>query len=92
MLYKNISLTQKTFHGVTFKPGEVKEVPGYINNRGFIPVDEMPQEPPKRVEHKKSEASKQESSKQESSKEKESRTESKNSKKEETVNGSDSDK
>ena len=85
MLYKNISLTQKTFHGVTFKPGEIKEVPGYINNRGFIPVDEMPQEPPKRVEPKKQVASKQESSK-------ESKQESKNSKKEELVNGSDSDK
>lgn len=77
MLYKNISLTRKTFHGVTFEPGETKEVPGYINNRGFIRVAEMPKEPPK-----KQTAQKQESSKQES----------KNNKKEETVNGSNSNK
>lgn len=80
MLYKNTSIIQKTFHGVTFKPGEIKDVPGYINNRGFVRVSEMPQEPPKSVEPKKQTASKQESSKQES----------KNDKKEESVNGSDS--
>lgn len=82
MLYKNISQTPKTFHGVTINPGEIKNVPGYINHRGFIRVSEMPQEPPKRVESKKQTAPKQESSKQES----------KNNKKEETVNGSDSNK
>lgn len=80
MLYKNVSFTQKTFHGVTIEPGEVKDVPGYINNRGFIRVAEMPKEPPKRVEPKKQTAPKQESSKQES----------KTNKKEETLNGSDS--
>ena len=85
MLYKNTSPIQKTFRGVTFEPGEIKEVPGYINSRGFVPVDKMPQEPPKRVEPKKQTASKPESSK-------EVKQESKKEKKEETVNGSDSDK
>ena len=63
MLYKNVSNTTKTFHGVTIKPGEIKDVPGYINNRGFIQVNEMPKEPPKRVEQKKPVASKPESTK-----------------------------
>ena len=87
MLYKNTSLTTKTFHGVTLKPGEIKDVPGYINNRGFIRVKEMPKEPPKSVEPKKQESSKQEPSKQEPKKE-----DPKNVKKEETVNGSNSNK
>lgn len=29
-------MTSKTFYGVTFKPKEVKEVPGYINDPKFI--------------------------------------------------------
>ena len=36
MKYKNIGMTSKTFYGVTFKPKEVKEVPGYINDPKFI--------------------------------------------------------
>lgn len=36
MFYKNISTAQKTFYGVTFKPGDIKQVPGYINDKGFI--------------------------------------------------------
>ena len=39
MLYKNISHSVKTFYGVTFQPGETKEVPGYINNNTMIVVD-----------------------------------------------------
>lgn len=50
MIYKNISSSVKTFHGVTFKPGEIKEVPGYINSKYFIRVNSMPQEPPRSVE------------------------------------------
>lgn len=38
MFYKNISYSDKTFYGVTFKPGEVAEVPGYINDRQMIVV------------------------------------------------------
>lgn len=36
MKYKNTGMTSKTFYGVTFKPKEVKEVPGYINDPKFI--------------------------------------------------------
>lgn len=39
MYYKNVSFSEKTFYGVTFKPGDIKEVPNYINNRFMIPVD-----------------------------------------------------
>ena len=36
--YKNIGQSTKTFYGVTFKPGEIKEVPGYINSLCMIRV------------------------------------------------------
>ncbi len=36
MIYKNLSRATKTFYGVTFKPGEVHEVPGYINCAKFV--------------------------------------------------------
>lgn len=36
--YKNLSLTTKKFYGVTFKPGEIKEVPGYINDPKFVRI------------------------------------------------------
>lgn len=36
MIYKNLSTTTKTFYGVTFKPGEEHEVPGYINHPKFM--------------------------------------------------------
>lgn len=39
MYYKNVSLSVKTFHGVTFKPGETKEVNQYINHKFMILVD-----------------------------------------------------
>lgn len=38
MKYCNRSYTAKTFYGVTFKPGEVHSVPGYIDNPKFIRV------------------------------------------------------
>lgn len=47
MIYKNISTFRKTFHGVTFNPGETKAVPGYINDMSFIRVSSLPKEPPK---------------------------------------------
>lgn len=34
--YKNISRSVKTFYGVSFAPGEIKEVPGRINSKHFI--------------------------------------------------------
>lgn len=36
--YKNLSKAVKTFYGVTFLPGEVKSVSGYINDKHFIKV------------------------------------------------------
>lgn len=36
MLYKNTSFATKTFYGVEFKHGDIKEVPGYINDSKFI--------------------------------------------------------
>lgn len=38
--YKNTSYASNTFYGVTFKPGETKEVPGPINCPKYIPVPE----------------------------------------------------
>lgn len=48
MYYTNGSTITKTFHGVTFKPGETKEVFGIINDPKFV-QSPMRQEPPKRV-------------------------------------------
>lgn len=36
--YKNISSSAKTFYGVKFEPGDVKSVPGYINNQGMVRI------------------------------------------------------
>lgn len=36
MVYKNISSSTKIFYGVTFKPGDIREVPGYVNDRHMI--------------------------------------------------------
>lgn len=46
MFYKNTSYITKTFYGVKFKPGEVKEVPDFINDPKMIRVNELPKEPP----------------------------------------------
>lgn len=37
MFYKNVSHSVKTFYGVTFKPGDIKSVDSYINDRFMIP-------------------------------------------------------
>lgn len=47
MFYTNGSAITKTFHGVTFQPGETKEVFGYINDPYFY-ISSKRQEPPKR--------------------------------------------
>ena len=39
MFYKNTSYFVKTFYGVTFKPGETKEVADYINHPFMVRVD-----------------------------------------------------
>lgn len=48
MFYKNLAYSEKTFYGVTFKPGEIKEVPGFINDDNFIAV-KKPEDKPKEV-------------------------------------------
>jgi len=87
MFYKNMSIATKTFYGVTFNPGEIKEVPGYINDKDFQrcerPIAPAPKQAPKSttksstkpsVESKKSESESQNKS-------------TKNEEKEESVNG-----
>lgn len=49
MIYQNCSSAKKTFHGVEFNPGDIKEVNGTINDPKFIRRDELPKEPPKAV-------------------------------------------
>lgn len=53
MFYKNTGPSVKTFYGVTFKPGEVKEVNGRIYHHRFLQVSE-PKEPPVATELPKS--------------------------------------
>lgn len=38
MKYKNVSPFVKTFHGVEFKPGEIKDVCGNINDPAMVIV------------------------------------------------------
>lgn len=40
--YKNTASVPLTFHGVTFQPGEEKEVKGYINHRRMVRVTGKP--------------------------------------------------
>lgn len=75
MFYKNLSNSVKTFYGITFKPGDIKEVPGFINNKYMIVVDEpkqpaKPQQPkPSPVAEKKPEPKKEQQSSSEANKE-----------------------
>lgn len=46
MLYTNRSTITKTFHGVTLKPGETKEIFGTVNDPTMF-RSSTPQEPPK---------------------------------------------
>lgn len=46
LYYTNGSTITKTFHGVTFGPGETKEVFGIINDPKFV-LSSTRQEPPK---------------------------------------------
>lgn len=81
MFYKNISIATKTFHGVTLKPGEIKNVPGYINDKGFVRC-EAPKAPVKSSAKPSVEATKPATQSTKSTK---------IEKKEESVNGEDSD-
>lgn len=61
MYYKNVSLSVKTFHGVTFKPGETKEVDKYINHKLMVLISE---EEGKRISKAKTKISTEETSPQ----------------------------
>lgn len=62
MVYKNTSYITKKFYGVEFKPGDVKEVTGYINDPKMIKMSHIPKsESPRKVV--KSEPAKQTSTK-----------------------------
>lgn len=54
MFYTNGSSITKTFHGVTFNPGETKEVFGIINDPCFVQSSTR-KEPPKCDRSKQSE-------------------------------------
>lgn len=41
MLYQNISGTTKTFYHIVFHPGEIHDVPGYINDVDFKQVKKL---------------------------------------------------
>ena len=43
MVYKNYSYTDKTFYGVTFKPGEIKETDKIIDSKWVRPIDKLPE-------------------------------------------------
>lgn len=38
MKYRNIGMAPKTFYNVTFNPGEIHDVPGFINCGSFVRV------------------------------------------------------
>jgi len=65
LVYKNISKYERTIRGITFKPGEIKEVPGYLNDPWFVRLSSMPVEPPKAVETIKKSKKKDEETKEE---------------------------
>lgn len=54
MFYKNCSYTAKTFYGVTFEPGETKEVDGIINNRWMVPANDSATKATKSTQQKPS--------------------------------------
>jgi hypothetical protein len=49
MIYKNISTFSLTFRAVTFGPGEIKEVNGYINHPKMIRVFELNESKPEEI-------------------------------------------
>lgn len=50
--YKNATSYTREFYGVTFAPGTVASVPGFINLTGFIKVHELDQKPSVSVDSK----------------------------------------
>ncbi len=47
MYYKNASTITKKFHGVEFKPGDIKESPEFINDTFMVKVDKPKEQPVK---------------------------------------------
>lgn len=47
----NATQFTRTLYGVTFKPGAIASVPGYINLFGFIQVSELDQKPSVTAQH-----------------------------------------
>ena len=41
MKYINNGRTARTFYDVEFQPGEIKDVPGYINDKKFFMIPEI---------------------------------------------------
>lgn len=39
MKYKNLSFAKRTIQGVTFNPGEIQDVPNFINDPKFVLID-----------------------------------------------------
>ena len=50
--YRNTSVSAKTFYGTTFKPGEEKDVPGFINDVKMVRVSSKQKELPKSASKK----------------------------------------
>ena len=42
-IYQNLSGATRTFYGVTFNHGDIKEVPGPINVPHFVQVQSLPE-------------------------------------------------
>ena len=45
MVYRNNSFISKTFYGVTFLPGSIHDVKGYINDPNFVRLPKLPSKP-----------------------------------------------
>lgn len=89
--YKNTSLSVKTFYGVTFKPGETRDVTGFINDPSMIRVKEAEKPAPAKAAPAKAASSKTpetaKSTQQESAKPAEKKQNESNKEKEETEGG-----
>lgn len=68
MYYKNVSSSVKTFHGVTFEPGQTKQVSRYINNKYMILTNDKPIETQKKQQKPSSEKLKDDAQKKDSQK------------------------
>lgn len=49
MKYKNYGLVSQEFYGVTFRPGETHDVPGFITAKNFVAVQDDAAQPKRKV-------------------------------------------